>query len=81
MIASTIAATMPTAVGQAVHQLDTHVHEQRGDHCQTDDLGGKVLCNADAKPSDRARRIVWSEIWADVDGRRLKGWVPEDCLD
>jgi hypothetical protein len=69
------------AAGQTVHQLDTHVHEQKGDHCQTDDLGGKVLCNGDAKPSDRARRIVWSEIWAKVDGRTLKGWVPEDCLE
>ena len=69
------------AAGQSVHQLDTRVHEQKGDHCQTDDLGGLVLCNGDAPVNDRARGIVWSEIWARVGGRTLKGWVPEDCLD
>jgi hypothetical protein len=66
--------------GQQVHQLATRVHEQKGDHCQTDDPGGKVECNGDAPARDRDRRIFWSEIYARVGARTLKGWVPEDCL-
>lgn len=69
------------AAGQSVHELGTHVHEQTGDHCQTDEPGGAIVCNG-ARPSDkRDRRFFWSEVWARVAGRTLKGWVPEDCLE
>jgi|GEM_PF-4580658 len=67
--------------GTRVHQIATHVHEQKGDHCQTDRPGGGVRCNGDAPPAQRERRIVWSEIWARTPGRTIKGWVPEDCLE
>lgn len=69
------------AAGQSVHELDTHVHEQTGDHCQTDEPGGAIVCNGDRPQDKRDRRFVWSEVWARVSGRTLKGWVPEDCLE
>ncbi len=69
------------AAGQTVHELGTHAHEQKGDHCQSDAPGGRVVCNGDAPASARARRLIWSEVWAKVGDRTLKGWVPEDCLN
>ncbi len=67
-------------IGSSVHQIGTHVHEQKGDHCQTEGPPG-LRCNGDAPPSARDRRIVWSEIWARTPGRTIRGWLPEDCLD
>lgn len=67
--------------GSSVHQIGTHLHEQKGDHCQTDKPGGGVRCNGDAPSNLRDRRIFWSEIWARTPGRTVRGWVPEDCLE
>lgn len=67
-------------VGQKVHFLRSHVHEQTGDHCQVDDDAENLRCNGASPKSARDRRIWWAEVWARTGGRQLRGWVPEDCL-
>lgn len=68
-------------VGEKVHFLRSHVHEQDGDHCQVDDDAEKLRCNGDAKKPARDRRVFWAEVWSRRPGRTIKGWVPEDCLE
>jgi hypothetical protein len=68
------------AVGQKVHSLRKHVHEQNGDHCQVDDDAENLVCNSSAASANRDRRIWWAEVWARSGGRTVRGWVPNDCL-
>jgi hypothetical protein len=68
------------AVGQKVHYLRSHVHEQRGDHCQVDDDASSVRCNGQSPKTERDRRMWWAEVWARTAGRTIRGWVPKDCL-
>lgn len=67
-------------LGQKVHFLRKHVHEQTGDHCQVDDDLERVRCNGDSPKEARDRRIWWAEVWARTAGRTIRGWVPDDCL-
>jgi hypothetical protein len=67
-------------VGEKVHYLRSHVHEQRGDHCQVDDDVDGVRCNGASPKPERDRRIWWAEVWARTAGRTIRGWVPKDCL-
>lgn len=68
------------AVGQKVHLLRRHAHEQNGDHCQVDDDAENLTCNRAAAPAARDRRVFWAEVWARSGGRTVRGWVPDDCL-
>jgi hypothetical protein len=67
-------------VGQKVHFVGRHVHEQTGDHCQVDDDESGVRCNGQSPKAERDRRIWWAEVWAKTGGRTIRGWVPDDCL-
>lgn len=72
-------------VGAPVHVLRLNTHEQVGDHCQRTGREAGARCNGDPNVPLEARAPIfrWAEIWAKTgrDGRLIRGFVPNECLE